>query len=136
MTDSMNYIFDEVVGGVRCKFDGRLWSFEDNDLDLNMIVPVKSISNVALLKKRSWGWLVVLLVGLFALYAGRYEDDVRLYIVAGVFGIAAIVWLIFSVTYMVSVIPHSGNGQKIVTRHKKKLTNLHEALMDSLRKNF
>ena len=142
MEENMNYIFDEKVGDVQCKFDGKLWLFENADSHENMTIPVKSISNVKLTKVRSWIWLVILIFALAAAFTGAYlsgneEEGVWVcYGLAIALGIIAIIVFIFSVEYTVSIIPHSGIDQKVVSRKKNVLMNLHEALVNSLRKNF
>ena len=136
MEENTNLLFNEEVENVKCTFDGKLWHFENTEIDLSMVIPVKSISNVLLSKVRSWRWLIVLLLALIAAVAGSIWDDTRLYYVAGVLGVAAIVWLIFSVTYTIVVVPHSGIKQTIVTKKRKTLLNLYEALVNSLTENF
>lgn len=136
MEENTKLLFNEEVENVKCTFDGKLWHFESSEVDFNMIIPVKSISNVSLSKVRSWRWLIVLLLALIAAVAGSIWGDTRLYYVAGVLGVAAIVWLIFSVTYTVEIIPHSGIKQVIVTKKKKNLTNIYEALVNSLTENL
>lgn len=142
MEENMNYIFNEKVGDVQCKFDGKLWLFENADSHENMTIPVKSISNLHLSRVRSWLWLIVLILALAAAITGVYftsteeEGAWLFYGLAIIFGILAIVALIFSVQYTISVIPHSKIEQQIVTRRKANLTNLYEALVNSLRKNF
>lgn len=142
MEENMNYIFDEMVGDVKCKFDGKLWLFENTISHKNMTIPVKSISNVQLTKARSWIWVAILIIAIAAAIAGGYlhaneGDGVEVcFGFAIIMGILAIVTLIFSVQYTISVIPHSNIEQQIVTRRKANLTNLYEALVNSLRKNF
>lgn len=143
MEENMNYLFNEKVGDVQCKFDGKLWIFENINSQDNMIIPVKSISNVHLSRVRSWMWLIYLVLAIaIAIISGVLafdgNDDVAwiFYGLAIALGILAIITLFFSVEYTISIVPHSKIVQKIVSRRKNVLTNLHEALINSLRKNF
>ena len=141
MEENMNYIFEEKVGDVKCKFDGRLWSFEDKSAKEDMVIPVKSISNVHVAKNRSWFWLVILILAILIAVAGGYlysnaQEGVEFYFgLAIVLVIIAILVFIFSVEYTLSIVPHSGIAQEVVTRRKNALTNLYDALVNSLRIN-
>lgn len=147
MEENMNYIFNEKVGDVQCKFDGKLWFFKNADSNEEMAIPVKSISNVQLTKVNSRVWLIGLVLALVIEIAGVYfekngiwlfyeEEGVWLFHgLAILFGIIAIIALFFSVEYTISIIPHSKVEQRIVTRKKNVLKNLYEALVNSLRKN-
>ncbi|MBO7458429.1 MAG: hypothetical protein J6T80_04155 [Paludibacteraceae bacterium] len=139
MEENNNYIFNDVVGKIQCKFDGKLWYFDNNEVKENMIIPIKSVSNVQLTKVRSWIWLIILIFAIAAAITGIFieeEGDVLFYGLAIILGLIAIILFIFSVEYTLSIIPHSGIAQKIVTRKRNALNNLLEALENSLKKNF
>ncbi|MDD6357871.1 MAG: hypothetical protein PUG15_07265 [Bacteroidales bacterium] len=142
MEEVVDYIYDDVVGNIHCKYDGRLWWFEDSRTQSSMIIPAKSISNVQFVKVSSSVWLIFLIFALVsAAITGvllAHNDDKWLLFCALTFfcAVIAIILKIFSVQYMISVIPHSRIEQKIVSTKSLKITNLYRVLTKSLRKDL
>ena len=145
MEENMNYIFNETVGNVKCKFDGKLWTFDDASLMFDTdttVIPVKSISMVQLIKVMSWKWLILLLFALvfavvgWILDSGEMQGEWIFYSLAILLVIIAVVVLFFSRQYSISVITHSGCEQSIITRRRSNLTKLYEELINSLRVNL
>ena len=132
MAENMNLIFSELVGDTYCKFDGEVWTFEEEDATDTVVIPVRAISCVQLTKVRSWLWLFLLIIAIIAVAVGVFISNMIAYGIAVFFGLLAVVSFIFSVEYTVTVTPYSDNEMKIASRRRPVLDGLFAALFESL----